>query len=98
MLDKIKCTLDYLKHNQPETTMEIQEDLRSLAVAYVEAVGQKQFDRVAELLHPDAEFVTSGPTLRGVPAYVGALRRLAPIILRNDVHTTIVDGNDVAIV
>jgi hypothetical protein len=78
--------------------MEIHNDPRAIAVAYIEAVGQKQFDRVAELLHPDVEFLTSGPSIRGVPAYVGALRRLAPIILRNDVHTTIVDGNDVAIV
>jgi len=78
--------------------MEIHNDPRALAIAYIEAVGQKQFDRVAELLHPDVEFLTSGPSIRGVPAYVGALRRLAPIVVRNDVHTTIVDGNDVAVV
>jgi len=78
--------------------LEAQKDLRALAVEYIEAVGHKKFDRVAELLHPDVEFLTSGPAIRGVPAYVGALRRLAPIIVRNDVRTTIVDGNDVAIV
>src|SRR5437870_3504268 len=77
--------------------MGIQNDPRALAVAYIEAVGQKQFDRVAELLHPDVEFLTSGRAIRGVPAYVDALRRLAPIIVRNDVRTTIVDGNDVAV-
>jgi len=54
--------------------MDIQNDPRALAVAYVEAVGQKQFDRVAELLHPDVEFLTSGRSIRGVPAYVDALR------------------------
>ena len=78
--------------------MEMQNDPRGLAVAYIEAVGNKDFDRVAELLHSDAEFLTSGPRIQGIPAYVGALRRLAPIIVRNDVHATIVDGNDVAIV
>src|SRR2546426_11899198 len=77
--------------------MDIQNGPRALAVAYIEAVGQKQFDRVAELLHPDVEFLTSGRSIRGVPAYVDALRRLAPIIGRNDVQTTIVDGNDVAV-
>lgn len=76
----------------------MQNDPRALALAYIEAVGQKDFDRVAELLHPDADFVTTGPRLQGIPAYVGALRRLAPILVRNDVHTTVVDGNDVAIV
>src|SRR5207244_11751446 len=77
--------------------MDIQNGPRALAVAYIEAVGQKQFDRVAELLHPDVEFLTSGRSIRGVPAYVDALRRLAPIIVRNDVHAAIVDGNDVAV-
>ena len=78
--------------------MSMQNDPRALALAYIEAVGSKDFDRVAELLHPDAAFVTTGPRIQGIPAYVGALRRLAPILVRNDVHTTVVDGNDVAIV
>ena len=78
--------------------MDAQNDLRALAEAYIEAVGRKEFDRVADLLHPDVEFVTTGPSIRGRPAFVGALRRLAPIIVRNDIHSTIVDGNDVAIV
>lgn len=78
--------------------MQAQNDPRALAVAYIEAVGRKQFERVAEFLHPDVEFLTSGGSIRGVPAYVGALQRLAPIIMRNDVHTTIVDGSDVAVV
>lgn len=78
--------------------MDSSNDPRALAVTYIEAVGNKDFDRVAELLHPDAEFVTSGPAIRGASAYVGALRRLGPILVRNDVHTTVVDGNDVAIV
>ena len=78
--------------------MDTRTDPRALAIAYIDAVGRKEFDRVGELLHPDVEFVTSGPPIRGLRDYVGALRRLAPIIVRNDVHTTIVNGNDVAIV
>ena|SRR5581483_5817573 len=78
--------------------MENRNDPRALAVAYIDAVGNKDFERVAELLHPEAEFVTTGPRIVGRPAYIGALRRLAPILVRNDVHTAIVDGNDVAIV
>jgi hypothetical protein len=77
--------------------MDPKNDPRALAVTYLEAVGRKQFDRVAELLHPNVEFLTSARAIRGVPAYVDVLRRLAPIIVRNDVHTTIVDGNDVAV-
>src|SRR2546428_7401771 len=96
-LDNIKCLVEFLKYITPETIMDMKNDPRALAVAYIEAVGQKQFDRVAELLHPNVEFLTSGRSIRGVPAYVDALRRLAPIIVRNDVQTTIVDGSDVAV-
>jgi hypothetical protein len=77
--------------------MNSQMDARSLALAYIEAVGQKHFDRVAELVDSDVELVTSGPSIHGAPDYVAALRRLAPIIVRNDVRATIVDGNDVAV-
>ena len=96
-LDNIKWLVDFIKYITREPIMDIQNGPRALVVAYIEAIGQKQFDRVAELLHPDVEFLTSGRSIRGVPAYVDALRRLAPIIVRNDVQTTIVDGNDVAV-
>ena len=78
--------------------MDVTQDPRALAVAYIDAVGHKQFDRVAPMLHPNVEFLTTGGAIRGVTAYIDALRRLAPILVRNDVQTTIVDGNDVAVV
>jgi len=59
-LDNIKCLVEFLKYITPETMMDMKNDPRALAVAYIEAVGQKQFDRVAELLHPNVEFLTSG--------------------------------------
>src|SRR6266699_3173443 len=96
-LDNIKWLVDFIKYITREPIMDIQNGPRALVVAYIEAIGQKQFDRVAELLHPDVEFLTSGRAIRGVPAYVDALRRLAPISVRNDLRTTIVDGNDVAV-
>ncbi|HXU23344.1 MAG TPA: nuclear transport factor 2 family protein [Tepidiformaceae bacterium] len=77
--------------------MDAHHQPRSLALTYIDAVGHRDFDRVAELLHPDVEFVTSGPPIRGQQAFVAALRRLAPILVRNDVRATIADGNDVAV-
>ena len=71
---------------------------KALALAYLEACGRKDFERVAELLRPDVRFDMPGLTLHGVQDYVAALRRLAPIILRYDVRETIVDGNDVCAV
>jgi hypothetical protein len=73
-------------------------DPRTVAVEYIEAVGQKDFDRVTELLHPDIEFQMPGKTVRGAVDYVAALRRLGPIILRNNVKETIVDGGEVCVI
>jgi ketosteroid isomerase-like protein len=70
---------------------------RSVALAYIDAVGRRDFDRIVELLHPDVEFVTAGPPIRGQQAFVAALRRLAPILVRTDVRATIADGNEVAV-
>ena len=74
-------------------------DLKTLAVAYVTAVGEKQFDRLAAMLSPDVEFTTPGrPAIRGAQDYVAALRRLTPILARNDIKRVFVDGNEVCVV
>ena len=67
-------------------------------MAYIEAVGQKQFERVATLLHPDVEFKMPGRAVTGAQAYVASLQRLAPILLRNDVKKTVVEGQDVCVI
>jgi hypothetical protein len=78
--------------------MTVHSDPRSAAIAYIDAVGHKQFDRLADMLHADVQFLTTGPTIVGRQAFVDALRRLSPIIVRNDVRDTIVDGENVAVV
>lgn len=67
--------------------------------AYVDAVGRKDFDRVASLLDADVRFSTPGGNdIHGAQAYVAALRRLAPILQRNDIKRVFVDGDDVCII
>jgi len=78
--------------------MEPTRDTQALAIEYIEDVGRKQFDRVAELLHPDVEFHTTGRTLNGSADYIAALQRLGLILERNEVRTVIADGNVVCIV
>jgi len=70
-------------------------DARAVSVAYIEAVGRKQFERVATLLHPDVEFTMPGRAVTGAQAYVASLQRLAPILVRNEVKKTVVEGQDV---
>jgi SnoaL-like domain len=81
-----------------QATEQTAAHLESLALAYLEAVGQKQFDRVSEFLHPDVEFTGPARTLNGADHYVSALRRLGPVLLRNDIRKAFVDGNEVCII
>ena len=74
-------------------------DLKALAVRYIESVGQKQLDVVAGMLHPRLEFDGNfGPTPTGGPeGWLGALRRLSPILLRNEVRKVMAEGTEVCI-
>ena len=78
-------------------TTEVASGVKVLSIDYIDAVGSGRLDRVAELLHPDVTFV--GPTrpLHGAQAYLDALRRLGPILLRNDVKKVVAEGNHVAV-
>ncbi len=74
-------------------------DLKALAVAYIEAVGQKQFDRLPALLAPNVEFTgPGGQTIHGAQDFVSALRRLGPILARNDIKRVFVGGNEVCVI
>ena len=71
---------------------------KALSLAYLEAFERKELERVAELLHPNLEFTGPGGSTHTAAEYLAAIRRLSPILLRNDVTKTFVDGNDVCIV
>ena len=70
------------------------ESVRELVTEYVSAAGDGRFDRLAELVHPDATFdgPVKAPT-RGAEAFVQGFRNLGPIIERNDVRELIVEGD-----
>ena len=68
------------------------ESVGDLVQEYVSAVGNKRFDRLAELVHPDATFEgTVKAQARGAEAFVQGFRNLGPIIMRNEVRELIVD-------
>ena len=78
--------------------MRTSADAVAVSLEYIEAVGRKNFDRVASLLHSDLEFQMPGKTMQGAEQYLAALKRLGAILERNDVKATLVDGNDVCVV
>lgn len=69
------------------------QSVRDLVTEYIRAVGDKRFDRLAELVHMDATFDgTVKLQTRGAEAFVQGFRNLGPIIERNEVRELIVEG------
>lgn len=74
-------------------------DLVKTTVAYIEAVGRKDLNRVSTFLDPGLEFTTpGGKDIHGAEAYLAAIKKLSPILVRNDVKTTFVSGNEVCVI
>jgi hypothetical protein len=69
-------------------------DVRALVMEYVSAAGDKRFDRLEELVHPDATMDGTVKTeSKGAEAFVQGFRNLAPIIDRNDIRELLVEGD-----
>ena len=73
-------------------------DARELLTSYIQAVGERRLEALPPLLDPDAEFALGDNTFRGRDAFVGAFRRLLPIIDRNDIRHLFVDGDEACVV
>ena len=68
--------------------------VRDLVIEYVSAAGEKRFDRLEELVHPDATMDgTVKSESKGAEAFVQGFRNLAPIIDRNEIREVIVEGD-----
>ena len=73
-------------------------DLKTIALAYVEAASTKDLGRLTGLLADDLTFV--GPTSRYHTAaeVLAALRRLTAIHVRNDIKRVFVDGAEACVI
>jgi hypothetical protein len=72
----------------------VSNNVEELVRDYIQAVGERRFDRLEALVHPDATFSgTVGATLHGAGDFVAGFRRLGPIIERNDIRELLVDGD-----
>jgi ketosteroid isomerase-like protein len=73
-------------------------DRKTLALAYLNAVGKQQYDEVEALLAPEVQFRGPSVTRTSAADYLGALKRLGAIHVRNDVKRVFVDGDDVCVI
>jgi ketosteroid isomerase-like protein len=73
-------------------------DRKALALAYLDSIVKQQYDKVEELLVPDLRF--KGPVMTRTSAqdFIGALKRLAAIHVRNDIKRVFVDGDEVCVI
>ena len=73
-------------------------DVAGLTVAYLQAVEQQQFERVRVLLDPNVEFITPGREIHGAADLIAALRKISPVLVRNDVKKVFADGDQVCVI
>ncbi len=72
--------------------------MRELLTAYIQAVGERRLEALPPMLGPDAEFTLGDNTFRGRDAFIGAFRRLLPIIDHNEIRHLFVDGEKACVV
>jgi hypothetical protein len=73
-------------------------DRKTRALEYLDAVGKQQYDKLEQLLAPDLRFKGPAMTRTSAQDFIGALKRLAAIHLRNEVRRVFVDGDEVCVV
>ena len=74
------------------------KDRKTLTLEYLNAVGKQQYDRLEAMLAPDLQFRGPSMTRTSAAEYLGALKRLGAIHVRNDVKRVFVDGDEVCVI
>jgi hypothetical protein len=73
-------------------------DYKQLVSEYIQAVGDGRLDELSVYLQPDVRFESPGlPGSVGAEEFVAALRRLSPIIARNEIKRIFVDGGEACV-
>jgi hypothetical protein len=73
-------------------------DPKSTALAYLDAVGRKDFEAFDRLLAPDVTFQGPNADLAGKAAVSAAYRKLGGMLVRNELRKAFVDGSDVCVI
>jgi predicted ester cyclase len=70
----------------------------AVVLAYLDAVGKKELDRVASLVDPEVRFVGPVSTYTGIRDLLAAFRNIGAIHVRNDIKRVFSDGNEVCVI
>ena len=69
-----------------------------LAVAYLDAVGKKDMQKVESLVAADVRFVGPAMTIQGARDLLAAFRRISAVHVRNDIKRVFADGDEVCVI
>jgi hypothetical protein len=72
-------------------------EAKTVALAYIEACGRKDWDAVTAVLDEQVQFVGPGNAVTGAAPYLAVLQRIAPVWVRSDVKKVLTDGPDVCV-
>jgi ketosteroid isomerase-like protein len=81
-----------------ETEETMNQDLKALTLEYLEAVGGRDYEKLEKLFVPDLTFREPANTRSSAADFIGALKRLSAIHVRNDVKRVFVDGDEVCVI
>jgi ketosteroid isomerase-like protein len=74
------------------------KDPQQIALAYLDAVGTHQLDRLTELMAPNVRFVGPVMSFDSRDKVIDALRTISAVHVRNDVKRVFTDGNEVCVI
>lgn len=76
----------------------MKNDPQTLALEYLAAVGNKDYAKLEQLLAPDLRFQGPAMSRSSAADFIGALKRLSAIHVRNDVKRVFADGGEVCVI
>ena|SRR5450631_241243 len=68
------------------------DDMNALVRKYLGTISEKNFACLRDMLADDVTFAGPAIEIEGAQAYVDAVRRLAPVLVRNEIRRIFVDG------
>lgn len=77
--------------------MQTASETKSIAAAYIDAAGRKDYRALEEYLAPDVSFKGPFMSSDSREAFIAALKRMAPIWTGNTIRAAFSDGNRAAV-
>lgn len=72
-------------------------EAKTVALAYIDACGRKDWEAVAAALDEHVQFSGPGNAVTGAVPYLAVLQRIAPVWVRSDVKSVLSDGPEIAV-